>query len=103
MASTEKLIQWIENGKQLGNVFSFDINGKTIWSSVGIQKWQGIYKVYVDEIDEENMVAEKYLREEIKKFIKLSEAIKFIEQNTQTNLLDMQICKGQRVFNPEFD
>lgn len=103
MASTEKLIQWIENGKQLGNVFSFDINGKTIWSSVGIQKWQGIYKVYVDEIDEENMVAEKYLREEIKKFIKRSEAIKFIEQNTQTNLSDMQICKGQRVFNPEFD
>ncbi|WP_334072016.1 hypothetical protein [Paenibacillus sp. A14] len=103
MANTEKLIQWIENGKQLGNVFSFDINGKTIWSSVGIQKWQGIYKVYVDEIDEENMVAEKYLREEMKEFTNLREAIKFIEQNTQTNLLDMQICKGRRVFNPNFD
>lgn len=103
MANTEKLIQWIESGKQLGNIFSFKINGKTIWSSVGIQKWQGIYKVYVDEIEEENMVAEEYLREEIKKFTNLSEAIKFIEQNTQANLSDMQICKGQRVFNPNFE
>ncbi len=55
MPNTEKLIQWIEDGKQLGKVFSFNRNGKLIWSSVGIQKWQGIYKVYVDEIEEENI------------------------------------------------
>ncbi|WP_127490271.1 hypothetical protein [Paenibacillus ehimensis] len=102
MPDTEKLIQWIEDGKQLGKVFSFNRNGKLIWSSVGIQKWQGIYKVYVDEIEEENMDAEKYLRDEIKKFSNLVEALKFIEQNTQISLSELQICKGQKIFNPNF-
>ncbi|WP_246021329.1 hypothetical protein [Paenibacillus lentus] len=103
MASTEKFVQWIENGKQLGKVFSFELNGKTCWSSVGIQKWQGIYKVYVDEIEEENMVAEIYLREEINQFNNLNEALNFIEKKTRTSITDMQICKGQKVFNPNFE
>lgn len=102
METAEKLMQWIEDGKQLGKVFSFNRNGKVIWSSVGIQKWQGIYKVYVDEIEEENMDAETYSRDELKKFTNLMEALTFIEQNTETNLSELQICKGQKIFNPNF-
>ncbi|MNJ39290.1 hypothetical protein [Paenibacillus fonticola] len=103
MANTEKKIQWIEGGKQLGKVFSFEINEKKIWSSVGIQKWREKYQVYVDEIEEEDLAAEKYLREEIKKFDNLSDALQFIEQHTRTNLTEMQICKGQKIFNPNFE
>jgi hypothetical protein len=103
MADIEKITQWIENGKQLGKVFSFKRSEKTIWSSVGIQKWQNIYKVYVDEIEEENMNAEKYSRDEIKKFNNISDALKYINENTQTNSLELQPCKGQKVFNPSFE
>ena len=103
MTDVEMVIQQIEGGKQLGKVFSFIRNGHTIWSSVGIQKWQGIYKVYEDEIDEKSMDAENYIRDEIKKFDNLSDALKYINENTQTNLLDLQPCKGQKVFNPEFE
>lgn len=39
MVDVEKIIEWIENGKQLGKVFAFVKDGKTIWSSVEIQKW----------------------------------------------------------------
>lgn len=102
MPTIEQVIQWIENGKQLGKTFSFEINGKTIWSSVGIQKWEGIYKVYVDEIAQENMHAEKYTRDEIRSFGNGMEALNYIEQHTRSKVSDLQVCKGRRIFNPNF-
>ncbi len=105
MGDLEKIIQLIENGKQLGKVFSFTRDGYTIWSSVGIQKWEGIYKVYVDEIEEERIDAENYLRDEIKKFNNLPDALtlKYINENTETNPAKLQSCKGRKVFNPNFE
>ncbi|WP_205410205.1 hypothetical protein [Acetivibrio cellulolyticus] len=97
------MIQWIESGKQFGKIFSFEKDKKTIWSSVGIQKWQNVYKVYVDEIEEENMNAEKYLRDEIKRFNTLADALQYIDENTQINPLDLKPCKGQKVFNADFE
>jgi hypothetical protein len=98
-----KIIQWIESGGQVGKVFSFYRSDKTIWSSVGIQKWQGIYKVAVDEIEEENMEAEKYLRDEIRTFNNLSEALKYIDEATETPSLQLAPCKRQKIFNPSFE
>ncbi len=97
MADTERIIGWIETGKQLGKVFSFDRNGKTIWSSVGIQKRQNTYKVYADEIEEEKMDAEIYLRDEINKFDNVINALLYIDENTQTNSLELQPCEGWRI------
>lgn len=93
----------IEKGKQLGKVFSFIRNDEIVWSSVGIQKWNGIYKVYVDEIYEKDMYNEDYLRDEIRRFNNLSDAINYINENTETNLSYLKPCKGQRVFNPNFE
>lgn len=103
MVDLEKIIQLIENGKQLGKVFSFTRDGHTIWSSVGIQKWEVIYKVHVDEIEEEKIDAENYLRDEIKKFNDLLDALKYINENTEINSAELQPCKGRKVFNPNFD
>ncbi|MFH0897951.1 MAG: hypothetical protein V1855_00030 [bacterium] len=103
MTNKDKIIQWINNGKQIGKIFSFKINGKIIWSSVGIQKWQNVYKVYVDEIEEKNITSENYLRNEIKKFDKLSDALNFIDKNTKINSNDLEPCKGQKIFNPKFE
>ncbi|GBC63444.1 hypothetical protein DENIS_4438 [Desulfonema ishimotonii] len=103
MENMEKIIRWIEDGKQLGKVFSFEDSGKTFWSSVGIQKWRGSYKVYVDEIEEGKMVAEEYLTDEIKQFDMLSKALNFIDNNTKINAKDLRPCKGQKIFNPEFE
>jgi hypothetical protein len=103
MANKEKIMQWIESGKQLGKVFSFKIDGNTIWISVGIQKWQDLYKVSVDEIEESCMASENYLRNEIKKFDNLLDALNFIDNNTQIKSDDLEPCKGQKIFNPNFE
>lgn len=103
MVYSAKIIQLIEGEKQLGKVFSFIRDGHTIWSSVGIQKWEDVYKVYVDEIEEKSMDSENYIRDEIKKFNNLSDALKYINQNTEINSLELQPCKGQKVFNPNFE
>ncbi|MEQ1965366.1 hypothetical protein ABLB69_19975 [Xenorhabdus khoisanae] len=92
----------IENGRQLGKSFSFSRQGELYWSSVGLQKVNGKYKVYVDEILESKMIAEEFLREECLVFDTLDEAISYINCNTETNISELAPCKGQKVFNPDF-
>jgi len=99
----ERIALQIDNGKQLGSRFSFMKNKKTIWSSVGIQKYNENYMVFIDEIDEHNIIAEIYSREEIKEFISLREALDYIEYSTALTFDKLLPCKGQRIFNPEFN
>ncbi|TQF67862.1 hypothetical protein [Pseudoalteromonas luteoviolacea] len=103
MPSREKLISWLGANKQIGVVFDFDrVEGK-YWSSVGVQKWNSVFKVYVDEILESEMDAENYAREEIVSFTSVEEAIDFVENDTNANLEQLAPCKGQKIFNPAFD
>lgn len=103
MADFKKVEHWLEDGKQLGKVISYKCGGKTFWSSVGIQKWQNYYKVYIDEIEEDKMASEEYARDEIKKFSTLTEALEFIQKNTKINTSDLNPCRGQKIFNPNFE
>ena len=93
----------LEKGQQLGKSFSFDLDGKSVWSSVGIQKWKGLYKVYIDEIFEIDIAAEIYQKELIRNFSELDEAIVFIKENSRATFQELGPLKGQRVFNPAFD
>ncbi len=92
----------IESGIQVGKRFSFIANNEICWSSVGLQKWKGKYKVYIDEILESKMASEEYQREELLEFEHISEAISYIERNTKIKFYDLTPCKGQRIFNPNF-
>ncbi|OAT33422.1 hypothetical protein M976_00169 [Buttiauxella ferragutiae ATCC 51602] len=96
----DSLLNKISNGFQVGCRFSFLNKDKVCWSSVGLQKWEGKYKVYVDEILESMMSSEEYLREEIIEFNTIDDALIFIEQNTNAKINDLAPCKGQRIFNP---
>ena len=57
-------------GLQVGKVYSYSSKNTTIWSSVGIQKWNNVYKVYIDEIEEKKMEAEEYLRKRLNVLMK---------------------------------
>ncbi|ASY80521.1 hypothetical protein BJK05_11170 [Pectobacterium polaris] len=103
MIINENLLKSIENGTQLGKRFCFYINDELCWSSVGIQKWEKKYKVYVDEVLESKMNFEEYLREEIIEFDFLNDAICFINDNTRVNFNELTACKGQKIFNPKFN
>lgn len=102
MSSTEQLIGWILNNKQVGDTFSFEKDGELYWSSVAIQKWRDIFKVYVDEILDSQMAAENYFRDEILIFENIEEAIEFISTNTMSSPERLKPCKGQKIFNPNF-
>ena len=90
----------LENGKQVGIVFSFEFEGRTHWSSVAIQKWRGHYVVYIDEIEESKMAREEYKKELVQSFQTLELASIFIQENSEAKLKDLGPLKGQKIFNP---
>lgn len=101
MREEEKHYHWLEAGRQIGKTFSFELNGETCWSSVGVQKLGGIYKVYIDEILESGMNAEKYLKEDLVELQTIDAVKKYIRENSRTNLGELTPLKGARIFNPE--
>ncbi|MHA7965250.1 hypothetical protein ACX93W_13985 [Paenibacillus sp. CAU 1782] len=103
MAEMNKLTKWIEEGKQLGSTLTFADNGQTIWSSVAVQKWNGIYFTYVDEIDESKMNAEQFRREEICRFDCLNNALEHLRQTTKVMVSELAPCKGQKLFHPHLE
>lgn len=96
------LIRTIESGKQVGKLFSFQKDDITYWSSVGIQKHDGVFKVYIDVIAEPEMDAQNYEREEFSSFAKAQEAVSYVTSETNLDEEDLRPCKGQKIFNPSF-
>lgn len=91
----------IEAGRQRGKSFSFKENGETIWSSVGIQKHDGLYKVHVNDAEESRMAMDEYRRNEYRSFPTLVEALEWIEQTTTIKRSELVACKGMRIFEPD--
>jgi len=102
MSYREKIKDGVLTNKQIGNVFSYEQDGELYWSSVAVQKWGNIIKVYVDEILESQMDTENYTRDEVLIFQNIDDAIDYIESNTKVSIDRMKPCKGQKIFNPEF-
>ena len=103
MDNLQKVRTWIEAGKQVGKSFSFVRNDVLFWSSVAVQKWNDGYKLYVDEIEEEYIQGENYLREDIIYRMTLSEIEDIIKETTSLRIDDLAPLKGQKIFNPAFD
>ena len=99
----ERVRGWVEAGKQAGLTVEFSVAGEACWTSVAVQKWSGRYKVYVDEIKEAKMVAEEYEREDVRVFDTVDDAARYVSDRTRVKFEDLRPCKGQRIFNPEFD
>jgi hypothetical protein len=93
-----KRTEWIEEGKQIGKSFSLARDGKTFYASVAIQKQGAVYRVRVDEIDEDLIDAEIFAREDSRTFESLNEAIAFIELTTAVKIEDLKPSKGQKWF-----
>jgi len=92
----------IEQGKQVGVTFSVKKEGQVLWSSVAIQKWEGVYKVYIDEVFESKMDIEEYEKDILREFTSLDTALSFIRQNSSAEINSLATLKGQRIFNPKF-
>ena len=97
----EYLEEKLNFGKQLGTSFSFKIGDEIFWSSVGIQKWEDLFRVYFNEVAESTMTMDVYQKEVVADFTKLRDALRFIELNTQTNIAELKPVKGQKIFNAQ--
>jgi hypothetical protein len=93
----------IESGRQVGLTFEFLLSGERCWGAVAVQKWEGRYKVYVDEVLERNMSAEVYEREELRVFDTVEDAARYVDEHTRADFGALRPCKGQRIFNPALD
>ncbi|WP_092769490.1 hypothetical protein [Hymenobacter actinosclerus] len=104
MDELSRVRNWLEAGKQVGKSWSWVESGKTYWGSVGVQKWQGVYKIYVDKIEEARMSnLEDYDTDQIIE-TKCFEQIQHILTATCfINLVELIPQKGQKIFNPELD
>ncbi len=71
-----------------------------IWSWVAIQKWDNKYKVSIDEIEEQKIYAEEYMREEVTSYDNLREAFDYIENSSRVDIDELTPLKGSKFFDP---
>ena len=68
----------IEKEIQVGfSHFIEETSGRYL-ESVGLQKWNDKYKVYIGNIKENKMVSEEFEKDEIKEFDNLGEALEYM-------------------------
>lgn len=98
----EEIIRRIESGQQLGKERLSKKGASEMWLSVGTQKWEGMYKVFIREIPETELPFGEFTRYVIKSFEKLNLAQTFLEESSSFKLEELRPFKGQLIFNPEF-
>jgi hypothetical protein len=103
MDNLQRVLMWIAAGKQVGKSFSFLNQGIAYRSSVAVQKWQNGYKLYIDEIEEEYLAGEEYVREELIYRQDIFEIAYIITNTTTITLSELAPRKGQKIFNPAFE
>ncbi|WP_139924990.1 hypothetical protein [Hymenobacter sp. DG01] len=103
MARLQEIKEWIEAGKQIGKSLCYMREGKVCWLVVGLQKWQGVYKLYSYEILEEDMAAEKFIYDKLRCFESFDELVKATQEDARISIEEYGPLKGQRLFSPNFD
>lgn len=103
MNDASKAYQWLEAGKQIGKRFTRTKDNKPYHVSVAIQKCNGVYKLYFDEIEESFIAAhEDYLSEEITDVHYFGQLTALVYQNTGIRISELMPLRGQKIFNPAF-
>jgi hypothetical protein len=95
---------WLEAGKQIGKSASFGEGDNTYWLSIGIQRWEGEYKLYFFKANEDRMRDLDYYDAEgtirVTHFEELSGLVGAL---SPFKLEELAPLKGQKLFNPAFE
>ena len=98
-----RLIQLIENGRQVGVSRIIECENTNIAYTYAIQKRHGKYIVYIDEYDLDNCyVYEDYPTEKIFIYDSFEDFLKNFNSKHDVTLEDFNISKGQKFFNVDF-
>ena len=101
MADLEKVKAWLDAGKQVGKSVLREEDGTEYYVAVGIQKWNGKYKLYTDKVK----VAEIYWEEETEAIIEVEDfenLAALVEAKGSFSLSELTPLKGSKIFNPAF-
>ena len=99
MTNIEKVRAWLDAGKQVGKSILRAEAGEEYYVAVGIQKWNGIYKLYTDRVK----VAEIYWEKETEEIIEVEifeNLAALVESKVSISLDELTPQKGSKVFNP---
>ena len=103
MEDLTQVEEWLEAGKQIGKSASFGNGNDIFWLSIGIQKWDGEYKLYFFKAKEELMKSlDYYDAEGIIKVTHFEELSGLVSALSSFRLSELTTLKGQKIFNPAF-
>ena len=104
MEELTRVKEWLEAGKQIGKSASFGEGDDTYWLLIGIQKWEGEYKLYFFKANEASMGDLDYYDAEgtirVTHFKGLSHLVSAL---SPYKLCELAPLKRQKIFNPAFD
>jgi hypothetical protein len=101
MEALDRVIGWIEAGKQVGKTIFIQADGEEYVVSAAVQEWQGRYKLYFCKFP----VSGNYFDFEGDEYIELeslSSIPALLESRTTIQLHELAPLKGSRIFNPAF-
>ncbi|TGE29083.1 hypothetical protein [Hymenobacter metallicola] len=102
MDSLTRVETWLEAGKQIGKSAPVKENGNIVWWSVGVQKWQGIYKLYTDSFIESKPLDYDSDSEEIVEAADFETLSNLVSSKSPFKIEELAPLKGQKIFNPRF-
>lgn len=89
----------IESGKQIGQEFLFELNGKRCLKTIAIQRIEKKYKVYYRIMCEEDYDTGEIISREIKAFHTVENALEYITNKLCCAVEDFKPRKGLKYFN----
>ena len=93
-------VQKLESGQQLGVRFSTLVENETIWTCIGIQKFEKKFQLYICVINDSNIIQELFEKEILTNFNSLDETLNYTKVNFLIGIEDINPLKGQKIFVP---
>ncbi len=102
MSDFDRVKTWLEAGRQIGKCAPIKQDGSIIWWMVGIQKWQEVYKLYIDKFDESQPADYDDESEEVIQVSDLDILATLVKAKSPFTIEELAPLKGQKIFNPSF-
>ncbi len=95
---------WIEAGKQVGKSEFLGEGNERYLLSIGVQKWEGEYRLYLFKANEVKLADLDFCDAEgVIRVTSLEELSALISALSPFKISELTPLKGQKIFNPEFD
>ncbi|MGI4835245.1 MAG: hypothetical protein ACRYFK_17460 [Janthinobacterium lividum] len=99
MSELGRVQAWIEAGKQVGKRASITEAGKVYWVCVGVQKWEGEYKLHFFKAEESQLIdLDYYDVEGTMRVTHFEEIARLLNALCPFKLVELTPLKGNKIF-----